>query len=307
MKIVFMGTPHFAVPSLQKLLDAHYDIAAVVTQPDRKSGRGHRLAASPVKMLAQQHGIPVLQFEKIKSEQGVAALEEIAPELIVTAAFGQILSKRILDIPHLGCINVHASLLPRYRGAAPVQWAIIKGEKYSGVTIMYMNEGLDTGDIISSEAVPIGEETTGGALYDTLAETGAALLIDTLKAIKNHTADRTAQNEAEASYYPPLSRDMGAIDWCRPAKEIRDLARALDPVMGAYTQMGGHTFKIWAADAVQGSAAPGRVVCANAKDGLAVGTGQGLLRVRAMQAPGSRRMTPEEYLRGKSLPGERFE
>ncbi|MEL7604283.1 MAG: methionyl-tRNA formyltransferase, partial [Bacillota bacterium] len=247
------------------------------------------------------------QFARIKSPEGVAALREVAPDMIVTAAFGQILSKELLDIPPMGCINVHASLLPKYRGAAPVQWAIIKGKKQSGVTIMYMNEGLDTGDMIASAIVPVGDDMTGGQLYETLSQTGAELLAKTLDDIVRGKATRTQQNEAEASYYPPLSKELGRIDWKKPANEIRNLIRALNPVMGAYSQICGNTIKIWAAEIAEGQSEPGKIDCADTKRGLVVGTGDGLLRITEMQAPNAKRMPPEAYLCGCAMPGGCFE
>ena len=306
MKIVFMGTPEFAVPSLQRLIDDGYEIAAVVTQPDRKSGRGHKLMPPPVKLLAEKHGIRVIQFDKIKSEEGVSALIETKPDVIITAAFGQILSKQILDIPPMGCINVHASLLPKYRGAAPIQWVLINGEKQTGVTIMYMNEGLDTGDIVSSVVMDIDPDCTGGELYATLSQAGASLLSQTLKDIVDGTAKRINQDEAESSYYPPLSKVLGRIDWKKSAPDIHNLVRALDPVMGAHTHIGEEMIKIWRASAADGKADPGQIICADAHNGLVVGTGQGIIRVEEMQAPNGRRMTPAEYFRGKSLNGSAF-
>ncbi len=302
-----MGTPQFAVPSLQKLIKAGHDIAAVVTQPDRKSGRGYNITASPVKLVAREHDIPVLQFEKIRAQEGTDAIKSISPDLIVTAAFGQIIPKSILDIPRLGCVNVHASLLPKYRGAAPIQWAIINGEKETGITIMYMDIGLDTGDIISSSSVPISDEMTGGELYEQLSGLGADLLIETLKEIENGTAARIKQQESESSYYPPLSKDTGRIDWSKPAEEIHNLVRALDPIMGTYTHAGEDIIKIWSAEAADGTAEPGSFVYADAKNGLAVGTGKGLLKVKLMQAPGTKKMSPEEFFRGRKLQAERFE
>ncbi len=307
MKLVFMGTPQFAVPSLEKLISSGYNIAAVVTQPDRKSGRGHKTVPPPVKPLAEAHGIPVLQFEKIKSPEGVAALKALAPDMIVTAAFGQILSKEILGIPPLGCLNVHASLLPKYRGAAPIQWAIINGEQQTGVTIMTMNEGLDTGDIITSVSAEIGSGMTGGELYETLAVLGASLLINTIKSIQDGTAVRTAQDEAQSSYYPPLSKELAEIDWTRPAKDIHNLVRALNPIMGAAAHMGEDVYKIWRTSVETGSAEPGSLVACDAKNGLLVGTGDGLLRIGEMQAPCCKRMNPCEFLRGKCLSGDRFD
>jgi methionyl-tRNA formyltransferase len=307
MKLVFMGTPQFAVPSLEKLIKSGYEIAAVVTQPDRKSGRGHKLVPPPVKVLAEQNGISVLQFDKIKSSEGVAALKALAPDMIVTAAFGQILSKEILDIPPLGCLNVHASLLPKYRGAAPIQWAIINGETRTGVTIMYMNEGLDTGDMIMSSAVEIGKDMTGGELYEQLAELGAELLIQTIENILSGNARRVTQDEAQSSYYPPLNKALAEVDWTKSAQDIHNLVRALDPIMGGIAHMGGETIKIWRTIVQDGSAEPGSLVHADAKNGLVAGTGSGLLRIEEMQAPGGKRMSPSDYLRGKKLAGSQFE
>ena len=306
MRIVFMGTPEFAVPSLKKLVSDGCAIAAVIPQPDRKSGRGHRLCAPPAKLCACALGIPVLQFEKIKQPQGVAAIRELAPDIIITAAFGQILSKEILDIPPMGCINVHASLLPKYRGAAPIQWAIINGETKTGVTIMYMDEGLDTGDMIASCETDISADDTGGSLYQRLALLGAELLSDTLRSIKAGKAVRTPQNNAQASYYPPLSRDIAVIDWHKSAVEIANLIRALNPLMGAVSCVGSDTIKIWRAQAEQGSAMPGQIICADDKKGLLVGTGDGLLRVLELQAPCCKRMSPCDYLRGRRFCGDCF-
>lgn len=307
MKIVFMGTPQFAVPSLKALLDNGYEIAAAVTQPDRKSGRGYKITESPVKLLAEKNNIPVLQFEKIKSPEGVEALKKISPEVIITAAFGQILSKAILDIPPLGCLNVHASLLPEYRGAAPIQWAIINGETETGVTIMYMDEKLDTGDIVSSVQVQIGEKMTGGELYDELSMLGAGLLIEALKEIEKGKAKRIKQDDTKASYFPPLSKELGKIDWNKPASEIYNLVRALDPVMGTYSSMSGEVYKIWSVIPMEGNSAPGKIVKADAKDGLIVGTGSGLLRINVIQTPGAKKMNAADFLRGRKLNGDTFE
>ncbi|MBT3320220.1 MAG: methionyl-tRNA formyltransferase [Clostridia bacterium] len=307
MRIVFMGTPQFAVSSLNNLIESDYDIAAVFTQPDRKSGRGHKLNPPPVKVVAQENDIPVLQFSKIKSPQGVAALKVLQPDIIVTAAFGQILSKEILDIPKLGCINVHASLLPKYRGAAPIQWAIINGETQTGVTIMYMDVGLDTGDIISAESIEITDNMTGGDLYDKLAVLGADLLIETLRNVENGSASRTKQIEEQSSYYPMLNKKLGRIDWTKSAEEIRNLVRGLFPIMSAYTYIGDDMYKIREASVEQGTALPGQIVCADAKQGLLVGTGKDLLRVDLLQAPGSKSMDAIGYLCGKSITAERFE
>ena len=307
MKIVFMGTPQFAVRSLEKLISSGYDVAAVFTQPDRKSGRGHKLSPPPVKVVAQQNGIPVFQYDKIKSPQGVEALKSLAPDIVVTAAFGQILSKEILDIPRLGCINVHASLLPKYRGAAPIQWAIINGETETGVTIMYMDVGLDTGDIISAQSIEITDDMTGGMLYDALAHIGADLLVTTVNDIENGTASRTKQDEEQSTYFPMLNKQLGLIDWTKSAHDIRNLVRALVPGMSAYTHIGEDTYKIREASVQTGCAAPGQIICADSRQGLLVGTGKDLLRIDELQAPCSKRMSATDYLCGKSITAERFE
>ena len=307
MRIVFMGTPYFAVPSLEKLIEAGHEIAAVVTQPDRKCGRGQKPKQPPVKLTANENNIPILQFDRIKSEEGVNAVKEKQPDMIVTAAFGQILSKQILDIPKHGCLNVHASLLPKYRGAAPIQWAIINGEETTGVTIMYMDEGLDTGDIISYVKTDILKDMTGGALYEKLAFLGADLLVETIDDIEKGTAARIKQDEESSSYYPPLSRQLGLIDWNKPAEDIRNLIRALDPVMSAYSYQGKDMYKIWKASALEGVAKPGKVVEADQKKGLIVGTGRGLLKIEEIQAPCCRRMSTMDFLRGNKLSSEYFE
>lgn len=307
MRIVFMGTPYFAVPSLEKLIENGHEIAAVVTQPDRRCGRGQKQKQPPVKLTALENGISILQFDKVKSEEGVNAIKRLEPDLIVTAAFGQILSKQILEIPKHGCINVHASLLPKYRGAAPIQWAIIKGEKKSGVTIMYMDEGLDTGDIIISRQTDIPDDMTGGALYEKLALIGADLLIEAIKGIENGKVIRTKQNDEESSYFPPLSRQLGLIDWKQPANDIRNLVRALDPVMSAYTFQGEEMYKIWKASTIEGKAKPGKLVEADQKKGIIVGTGSGLLKIEEIQAPCCRRMSSADFLRGNEFEAEFFE
>lgn len=302
-----MGTPHFAVPALKKLIERNYDIAAVVTQPDRKCGRGQKIAMPPVKVLAQEHTIPVLQFDKIKSDEGVSALKEINPDIIITAAFGQILSKEILDIPRLGCINVHASLLPKYRGAAPIQWAIINGENTTGVTIMYMDVGLDTGDMISKASTDITQDMTGGELYEKLSNLGAQLLADTLPSIIDGSAKRVKQNEQDSSYQPPLSKKLGIIDWTRSAQQIHDLVRALNPIMSGIATSNGCTYKIWSTTVLCGCAEPGQIVCAECEKGIIVGTGDGLIKIEEMQAPNARRMNTTQFLCGRTISARHFD
>ncbi len=306
MRIVFLGTPYFAVPSLERLVCENYNVVAVITQPDRKSGRGYRLSPPAVKICAKQLGIPVLQFEKIRDTKNVNAVMDLNPDIIVTAAYGQILPPEILDIPKFGCINVHASLLPKYRGAAPVQWAIINGETSTGVTIMQMDEGLDTGDIISAKETVIGACETGGELYEKLANLGAQLLSETIEQIQNGTAKRKPQDEKQSSYYPSLSRGMSLIDWEKSAKDIVNLVRALNPIMGALASKSENSLKIWEARAVEGSAQPGSIVHADCKTGLVVGTGKGLLSIKELQAPCCKRMNVKQYLCGKTVNCDTF-
>ena len=247
MKIVFLGTPDFAVPSLKMLIDEGYEIAGVFTQPDRKKDRGHKQSAPPVKITAEEHGIPVYQFEKIKTPEAVEALKSLRPDLMITAAFGQILSAEILALPPLGCVNVHASLLPKYRGAAPIEWAIINGESTTGITTMVTDIGLDTGDMLLKREVLIGAEETGEELRQRLSVLGAEVLSDTLKLIKAGQAPREKQNDEEMSYYPMLKKETGLICWDKKAEELRNLCRALDASPGAYTLFNEEKLKIFKA------------------------------------------------------------
>ncbi len=306
MRVVFMGTPAFAVPPLRALLDAGYDVAAAVTQPDRPSGRGHKLAACPVKALAVSRGVPVLQFERLRGAEGVAALSALAPDLFVTAAYGQILSQKVLDIPRLGTVNVHASLLPKYRGPAPISWCVIEGETVTGVTTMMTDAGVDTGDILLAEPVPIGPDETAGALTARLAEIGGALLIRTLRRIEAGDCPRVPQDHAAATRHPMLKKEHGLIDWTRPAARIVNLARGVDPWPGAWTTLpDGGVLKVWTARAIDpadaAEAAPGTVLHADAKRGMAVATGAGVLDIVELQAPGAKRMPARDYLRGHPM------
>lgn len=303
MRIVFMGTPEFAVPSLKALIESGYPVAGVFCQPDRPVGRGKKLAVGPVKALALERGIPVFQPERIKRPEGVKMLLDLAPDLVVTAAFGQILSREILDIPPMGTVNVHASLLPRHRGAAPINWCIMMGEKVSGVTTMYTDVGLDTGDMLLKRETPIGEMETAGELSERLSHLGAELLIETLQKIQDGTCPRTPQDQESASYEGMLSKELGKIDWSRPAREIACQVRGLNPWPGAYTAMSGGVLKIWLAKAweKQGGA-PGEVMAASGKEGLIVACGQGCLEILEMQAPNGKRMSAKAYLLGKPVP-----
>lgn len=300
IRIVFMGTPEFAVPSLRALLDAGYDVAAVVTQPDRPVGRKRVLTPTPVKAEALARGLPVLQPPKLRSPEAVAELAAYAPDLIVTAAYGQILPKPVLALPKHGCINVHGSLLPKYRGGAPIQRAIMNGETKTGVTLMYMAEGLDTGDMIRVRETPIGPDETSGELFERLSVLGAELLRETVPAIAAGTAGRTPQNDAEATYSPNLTRDDERIDWTRPAAAIYDQLRGLSPRPGIFTMWNGDVFKIWKAVRPDGGseahAAPGTVLDVGA-NGLRIATGGGVFVATEVQPAGKKALPVAEFAR----------
>lgn len=303
MRAVFMGTPDFAVPTLQRMIDDGHEIAAVVTQPDKARGRGKSVTFSPVKELAVKYDIPVYQPVRARNAEFVDILKEIAPDVIVVVAFGQILPKSILDIPPYGCINVHASLLPKYRGAAPIQWAVIHGESVSGVTTMFMAEGLDTGDMILKSEIPLSEDETGGSLHDKLSVMGAELLSQTLVALKDGTAVRTPQDDALAGEYARmLDKELGNIDFSKSAVEIERLIRGLNPWPSAYTHLHGKTLKLWRAKvsdkAYEG--AYGEVVAVD-KDSFTVKTKDGALVVEELQLEGKKRMDAGAFLRGYSI------
>lgn len=300
MRIVYMGTPDIAAIILKRLLEEPYEIVLTVTQPDRPKGRGKELAKSPVKVLSEEHGIPVFQPERLRNPEAVAVIREAKPDMIVVAAFGQILPKEILDMPKYGCINVHASLLPAYRGAAPIQWAVLDGQKESGVTIMYMNEGLDTGDILLQKRVSLSPVETGGSLYDTLSVMGAELLTEAIPKIVDGTLTAVPQGEMTTAYAKQLTKEMGRLDFTRPAEELERYIRGLNPWPGTYTQLDGKTFKIWRAEVVtltDSSLEIGTVTDITKKSFTFV-TGKGGLRVLELQPEGKRRMTTEEFLRG---------
>ena len=307
MRVVFMGTPEFAVPSLKALLDAGYGVVGVFTQPDRPVGRGHKLAACPVKKLALERGVPVYQFERLRNEEGLACLRSLAPDIVVTAAFGQILSQALLDVPKMGTVNVHASLLPAYRGAAPINWCILNGETKTGVTTMLTDAGVDTGAMLLRRETDIGETETAAELSVRLSQLGAELLIETLKGYIAGEIAPTPQDERLASRQPMLKKEMGLIDWTRSAKEIACQARGLDPWPSAYTDYLGGTLKIYRARPVEGEGDPGTVLRSSAKEGLFVACGEGALEVLEMQAPGGKRMSARAYLAGKKIePGTKF-
>ena len=303
MRVVFMGTPDFAVGTLEALLEAGHEVVAVVTQPDKPKGRGKTLMPTPVKEAALARMIPVLQPKKVREPEFVETLRKIGPDVIVVAAFGQIISKEILEMPRSGCINVHASLLPAYRGAAPIQWAVINGDKESGVTIMRMNEGLDTGDMIDKVVVPLDENETGGSLFDKLSAAGAKLCAEVLEKLENGTAVFEKQPELSTTDYAAMiDKKMGKINWERPAKEIEQLIRGLNPWPSAYTFMKGKSLKLWTASVVyeEREAVPGEIVEIG-KEGILVKTGEGLLLIRELQLEGKKRMDTAAFLRGYTV------
>jgi len=302
MEIVFMGTPKFAVPSLLGLIESKHNILAVVTQPDRPRGRGKRILQSPVKEVALQHGIRVLQPERIGEPLYVNQIESLKPDTIVVIAYGQILPKNILTIPPKGCINVHASLLPKYRGAAPINWAIINGEKETGVTTMYMDEGLDTGDMIYKSRISIDDHMDAGELHDALSEQGRVLLLKTLESIEKDQAPRIPQNNSECSHAPMLDKEIGEINWERSAIEIHNLIRGINPWPGAYTFLGNSRMKIWESRIIGGvhdnNKPVGSIVDYKPQMGWIIKTGKGLLAVTTIQMPNGRKMHVDSYICG---------
>ena len=300
MRIVFMGTPEFAVPSLRKLIDEGYEIAGVFTQPDRPKGRGNKLTASPVKELAAAAGIPVFQPERIRRD-GVEDLRKLAPELCVTAAFGQILSQEILDVPPMGNVNVHASLLPKHRGSAPINHAILQGDRTAGVTTMMMDRGIDTGDMLLRAETEIGPTETAGELTERLSLIGADLLAETLRQMRAGTLIRTPQNEAEMTYDPMLTREMGEIDFRKSAAAVKGQINGLNPWPGAGIPYGEGRLKLLRADLADGAGRPGEVLKAGAKDGLIIACGDGAVRILELQAPGGKKLRAEDFLRGHGI------
>ena len=303
MKILFMGTPEFAVPSLNALLGAGHTVCGVFTQPDKPKNRGMKLLPSPVKVCALSHEIPVFQPAKMRDGEALGYLRELDPELIVVAAYGKILPSEILDYPVKGCINVHSSLLPKYRGAAPINWAILNGEAVTGVTIMHMVPALDAGDIISQASTPIGADETAPTLTARLAELGAELLVSTVEAIGAGTAARTPQDEADSTYAPMLSRELSPMDWSKPARTLHDQVRGLLPWPAAVAEFGGIRCKVFSTDIPLQTtdAAPGTILEAG-KRGIDIACGGGtVLHIDELQADGGKRMKAADYLRGHPL------
>ena len=299
MRIVFMGTPDFAVPSLQALIDAGHDVCAVYTQPDKPQGRKQILTAPPVKTLALEHDIPVFQPNTLKNEDEQARLRELAPEVIIVVAYGKLLPKAVLDIPPHGCINVHGSLLPRWRGAAPIQWAVIAGDEMAGVTTMQMAEGLDTGDMLLTYETKVGEKETAGELFDRLAQFGAELLIQTL--VKLDEITPRPQDDAQSCYAHMLDKQMAVIDWSKSAHEIDCLIRGLNPWPIALTTLSGERLKVFAAEKAAGNGEPGTVLEADPKKGLTVACGEGALGLTEIQLVGGKRMKATDFLRGHAI------
>ena len=299
MRIVFMGTPDFAVPSLQALIDAGHDVCAVYTQPDKPQGRKQILTAPPVKTLALEHDIPVFQPNTLKNEDEQARLRELAPEVIIVVAYGKLLPKAVLDIPPHGCINVHGSLLPRWRGAAPIQWAVIAGDEMAGVTTMQMGEGLDTGDMLLTYETKVGEKETAGELFDRLAQSGAELLTQTL--VKLDEIEPRPQDDAQSCYAHMLDKQMAVIDWSKSAHEIDCLIRGLNPWPIALTTLSGERLKVFAAEKAAGNGEPGTVLEADPKKGLTVACGEGALGLTEIQLVGGKRMKATDFLRGHAI------
>lgn len=301
MKIVYMGTPDFAVGPLEAIIQAGHEVTAVVTQPDKPKGRGKEMAASPVKECALKYNIPVLTPAKIKAEEAVEKLREYPADIFVVAAFGQILSEKILQMPKFGCINIHASLLPKYRGAAPIQWSIIDGETETGITIMQMDRGLDTGDILFQKKVPITPEDTGESLFGKLARAGSELITEALLKIEQGDVHPVKQDDEKSSYAKMLSKSVGKIDWNKTAVEIERLVRGLNSWPSAYTEYKGKQLKIWKAKVVPAmEGAPGTIAKVT-KDQVIVCTGSGALALEEIQLEGKKRMRTKEFLLGRSF------
>ncbi len=301
IRIVYMGTPDFAVEPLEAIIKAGYEVAAVVTQPDKQKGRGKEVKMTPVKECALRHGIPVFQPVKIKEPEAVAELEKYQADLFVVAAFGQLLSEEILNMPEYGCINIHASLLPAYRGAAPIQWAVLNGEKESGVTIMQMDKGLDTGDMLLKRSVELSPKETGDSLHDKLMHLGAELIVEALSKLEKGELVPEKQKDELSSYAKKLTKAMGQIDWSKDAVSLERWIRGLNSWPSAYTFFGGKTLKIWEAQVAEENGAqkaePGQVVSVS-REGFTVACGQGALQILSLQLEGKKRVLTREFLLG---------
>ena len=301
MDAVFLGTPDFAVPVLKALIERH-NVIAVISQPDRTKGRGKKLQPTPVKIVAEENNIPVYQPEKIKDEEFTAFLETIKADVFVTVAYGQILSERILNIPKYGCINVHGSLLPEYRGAAPIQQSILDGKTKTGITVMYMEKGLDTGDMILKKEIDITPDDTYGTLHDKMAPVGAAALIEALDMIEKGTVRAEKQDDSISTYAHMIKKEMGRIDWTKPSEVIRNQIRGFNPVPGAYTTLNDQVLKIYGADITDApEGRPGEIIAVDKKKGFTVRTGDAALLIKEIQAKGGKKMNTADYMRGHSI------
>lgn len=305
MKIVFMGTPDFAVPCLEALIKSGYDVCGVFTQPDKPKGRGYALAPPPVKVTALENNIPVYQPTTLKDGEALTILNELSPDCIVVVAYGKILPKDILDLPRYGCINVHASLLPKYRGAAPIQWSVINGETETGVTTMYMDVGLDTGDMIMKKSCEIGENETAGQLHDKLSSLGAQLIVDTLKALENSSATREKQDDSQSCYSPMLDKSLCRIDWNQSAQQVHNKVRGLSPWPVAVASINGKKVKIHQTVKCADSGTPGEIISLSP---LTVACGCGSVIINELQLEGKKRMDSGSFLNGHKLSiGDKFE
>ncbi|MCD8083084.1 MAG: methionyl-tRNA formyltransferase [Clostridiales bacterium] len=312
MRIVFMGTPDFSVPTLESLIGSRHSVVGVVTQPDKPKGRGKAVAMSPVKECALEHGIPVYQPVRAREESFLLAMRELAPDVMVVIAFGQILPQELLDIPRYGCVNIHASLLPKYRGASPIQWAVLNGDEETGITTMQMAAGMDTGDILEMERIRLDKKETGGSLFERLSLLGGSLILSTLDGFEAGTLVPQPQDDAQATYVKKIPKSMGEIDWSADAALIERLVRGLNPWPSAFTCVGGKLLKIWEADVEEeipeeiGQRKPGTVLEASGA-ALRVVTGRGVLRIKSLQLEGKKRMDSAAFLRGYPLEaGERL-
>ena len=312
MKIVFMGTPDFAKESLEAVYNAGHEILAVVTNPDRPKGRGMKLVASPVKEFALEKNLKIYQPEKVKNNvEFIDEIKRFKPDVICVVAYGKILPKEILEISKFGCINVHGSLLPQYRGAAPIQWAVLNGDKTTGITTMYMDTGMDTGDMILKEKIEIGEDDTTGDVWEKLSKIGADLLVKTLKQIEEGTAPRIPQG-TDFSMAPMLDKEMSKIDWeNKDAKQIKNLVRGLNPIMGTYSYLDGKKIKFWKVDVLQeedSSVENGTVIKADSKEGLYIKAKNGIIKVLEIQGENAKKMNIQDFLRGNKIEiGSKFE
>ena len=301
MKILFMGTPDFASESLRALIKSENEIVGVVSQPDRPKGRGHKLVPTDVKVTAEEAGLAVYQPESLKNEAFLPTLEELNPDIIVVAAYGRILPEYILNYPRYGCINVHASLLPKYRGAAPIQRAVLNGDDETGVCIMKMEKGLDTGDIISVKSTAIGEYETSGELFDRLAKIGGDLLVRTIKDIETGNAVYTKQDDEKSTYAEKITKETACIDWEKSSTEISKQICAMNPFPGAYTTYMGDTLKIYEAEKTEGEGKPGQILGIEKKKGLKVACKNGAIFIKTVQFAGLKRMNIEDYARGHKI------